>query len=84
VDFNFPKRLPLIYIFDLPLFIGTLRARWIGKRIPRQDVRWIASLLAQLSPEQLRDAFRAGGYSPEAVESYATAVQARIAELSKL
>lgn len=84
VDFNCPARLPLIYIFHFPRFLGVLRSRWIGKHIPRQDVRWVASLLAQLSPEQIRDAFRAAGYPPETVEAFGVALQKRIAELSRL
>jgi hypothetical protein len=84
VDFNFPTHPPFIYIFDLPFFIEKLGGRWIGRHIPRADVKWIGSLLAQLSPEQIRSAFRAAGYSPEDVELYASTVEARIAELKKL
>jgi hypothetical protein len=61
-----------------------LHNRWIGKHIPRTDARWVGNLLAQLSPEQLRDAFRAGGYSPEQAEAYVSVVQARIAALQNL
>ena len=61
-----------------------MEMRWIGKRIPISDVRWIGGLLAQLSPEQIRDAFRAAGYSPEQVQSFAEVVEARIAELNNL
>jgi len=57
---------------------------WVGKHVPRADAKWVGSLLAQLSPEQIRDAFRAAGYSPEQVEAYANAVEARIAQLTKL
>lgn len=57
---------------------------WIGKHIPVSDARCVAGLLAQLSPEQIRDAFRAAGYSPEQVKGFADMVTARIAELNKL
>ena len=57
---------------------------WVGKHIPRADAKWLGSLLAQLSPDQIRDAFRAAGYSQEQVEGYTSAVQARIAQLAKL
>lgn len=40
--------------------------------------------LAQLSPEQIRDAFRPAGYSPEQVQGFAAVVEERIAELNKL
>jgi len=84
VDFNFPTHPPIFYVFNFPLFFGHLRMHWVGKHIPRADAKWIGSLLAQLSPEQIRDAFRAAGYRPQQVEAYADAVQARIAELQSL
>ena len=84
VDFNFPTHLPFLYIFNAPHFFSELHNRSIGKHIPRGDVRWIGSLLAQLTSDQIRDAFRAGGYSRDEIEAYATAVEKRIADLSKL
>ena len=84
VSFNFPTHLPYLYVFRFPLFFSHLRQRWIGHHIPRSDAKWIGSWLARLSPEQIRDAFRAAGYSPEQVEAYATTVEARIAELKRL
>ena len=57
---------------------------WIGKNIPRDDARWIASLLAQLTHRQLVDAFRAGGFPPDAIAIYVTLIENRIAELSAL
>ena len=56
----------------------------ITEHIPRADVKWLGQILAQLSAEQIRDCFRAAGYTPEEVEGYATAVQKRIAELIAL
>ena len=84
VDFAFPRLPPLLYIFALPYYAHEIQVRWVGKHIPRADARWVGSLLAQLSPEQIRDAFRAGGYSPEQVEAYAKVVQHRIEELNRL
>ena len=57
---------------------------WIGKRIPRDDARWIASLLAQLTHQQLVDAFRAGNFPPDVIDMYVTLVESRIAELKAL
>lgn len=85
VDFTVPARADLFYAFIRPgEFKRRQDLRWLGKEVPRSDARWIGGLLAQLSPEQIRDAFRAAGYSPQQVEGFAGVVQERIAELSKL
>lgn len=57
---------------------------WVGKNVPREDVRWMAGLLRQLTPKQIRDAFRAAYYSPEEVEGFSRVVERRIAELSEI
>jgi hypothetical protein len=84
VDFRVPARPALIDLSNPPDFISRLRLRWIGKRVPRTDVRWIARLLAQLSPEQICDAFRAAGYSPQEVEGFTRVIEKRIGQLSEL
>ncbi len=84
VDFNFPTRPPIIFIFALKMYMDLAGPHWIGHHIPRAHVKWIAGLLAQLSPQQIRDAFRAAGYTPEQIEQYSTAVQERIASLTRL
>jgi hypothetical protein len=57
---------------------------WIGRHIPVADARWVAHWLVQLSPQQIGDAFRAAGYSPQEVEGFTRVVQRRIADLTKL
>lgn len=57
---------------------------WIGKNIPRQDARWIGSLLGQLTHQQLVDAFRAGHFPPDQIDAYVEIVESRIHELSTL
>ncbi len=84
VDFDAPARPALVYSIGLTQFIMRLRLRWIGKQVPRADAKWMGQLLAQLSPDQIRDAFRAAGYSPQEVEVVTKVVQSRIAELNKL
>jgi len=85
VDFSTPSRAALIYFFtSFPEFFSRLHMRWIGKHIPRADAKWMGELLARLTPEQIRDAFRAAGYQPQQVEGFAKTVQERIAELNKL
>jgi len=84
VDFNVPTRASLIHIFDPPEYVMRLKLRGIGKRVPRNDVRWVGLLLAHLSPEQIRDAFRAAGYPPEEVEGFSKVVEKRISDLTRL
>jgi len=84
VDFNFPTRPAAIFIFTPREFFSRVGLRWIGKNIPIKDAQWMGQLLAQLSPEQIHDAFRAAGYSPEEVEGFSKVVEGRIAQLNKL
>jgi hypothetical protein len=56
----------------------------VARDIPRADARWLGGLLARLSTEQIRDGFRAAGYTPAEVDGFASVVQRRIAELNQL
>ena len=49
-----------------------------------QDAQWIASLLSQLSDQQLRDAFRAANYTPDQINLLARTVRERTNELQSL
>jgi hypothetical protein len=51
---------------------------------PLEDARWIGSLLARLSDEQLRDAFRAAHYDAATTEGYVKALRGRIDQLTQL
>ena len=51
---------------------------------PRADAKWLGGLLSRLSADQIRDCFRAGGYSPEEIEGFTKAVQDRIKALNQL
>ena len=84
VDLHTPAPASLYFLATPREYFRKLQLRWIGKHIPRADARWMGELLALLTPDQIRDAFRAAGYSPEQVEGFATTVQARIAELEEL
>ena len=69
---NFPEMAKRISLF------------WLGKHIPRTNARWMGQQLARLSPGQIRDAFRASGYSTEEVERLSQVLERRIDELQKL
>ena len=84
VDFNFPTRPAAILIFTPREFISRVQLRWIGRNIPIKDAQWMGQLLAQLSPQQIRDAFRAAGYPSEDVEGFSKVVEGRIAQLNNL
>jgi hypothetical protein len=57
---------------------------WIGQNIPREHARWIGSLLAKLSHQQLVDAFRAGHFPEDQINEYVALVESRISELKEL
>ena len=67
---------------------GLVDFHYGGKRkevfsgITTEQTAWIGGLLARLSDQQIRDAFRAANYSPEQIESLAVATRARIDELT--
>jgi len=84
VDFRTPSRPALIYALWPPRFLRRVRLDGIVHNIPRGDALWIGHLLSNLSPDQIRDAFRAAGYTQEQVDPYTKVVQDRIAELNRL
>ena len=84
VNFATPRRATLLELANPPQYIMRLHLRWIGRNIPRADAKWLAGLLERLSPAQIRDAFRAAGYSPEEVEGFATVLENRIASLNDI
>jgi hypothetical protein len=88
VQFDFhtrPKGLGLFAgIFNPSYYDRQAKKERIMRDIPLAHARWIGSLLAQLSDEQLREAFRAAGYDDATIESYVKAVRRRISQLTQL
>ena len=84
INFNVPAPPKFNTFVDIPELKRRLGLCWLGHHIPLKDVQWVAHLLAQLSPNQIRDAFRAAGYTPEQVEAYSRVVEQRIAQLQQL
>ena len=58
--------------------------RGLMKDLTVSDAIWIGSLLAELSDQQLRDAFRAANYRPDQVDLLTRVVRARTNELLSL
>lgn len=61
-------------------FQGAWREPQLINSVTRDDVRWVCELLARLSPAQLRDAFRAGGFTDAESERYVHRLREKIAE----
>src|SRR5262245_60520051 len=55
--------------------------RGLLKNISVQDAEWIATLLSQLSDQQVRDAFRAANYSPQQIDLLSRTVKERTDQL---
>jgi hypothetical protein len=84
VDFATPARPKWVFLVNPKEYLSRVHLEHLGKNVPRADARWIGQLLARLSPGQIHDAFRAGGYSPQEIAAFTKIVQARIAALSDL
>lgn len=84
VDFAVPARPALIVLVNPHEFFSRLRLRWIGRRIPRDDARWMGEMLGQLSDQQIHDAFRAAGYSGAELDGFISVLEQRISELKAL
>lgn len=88
VDFGTPAPPSGVLFKSMGMMAGEYFKRqgfeWIGHDIPREDARWIGSLLGQLSQQQLAEAFRAGNFPPEAIQGYVTVLEQRITALNAL
>jgi hypothetical protein len=84
VTFYVPSRPALDHYAQIPSLRRSLGLRWIGRNIPKADARWMGDQLAKLSPQQIRDAFRAAQYPAPDVEAFSRVVEERIAELRSL
>ncbi|MDD5544105.1 MAG: hypothetical protein PHX83_13120 [Acidobacteriia bacterium] len=84
VNFVMHSRPFVLSVVNTPNYVRRTRWEDIAKNIPRADARWLGARLAQLSDDQIRDCFRAAGYSPDEVEGYTMVVKQRIAQLNEL
>lgn len=87
VEFDYdtrPKRLGHFSVLHPRYYRGEVNKEKAMRGIPIEHARWIGSLLAQLSDEQLRDAFRAANYSENVTNSYVSALRERIGQLTQL
>jgi hypothetical protein len=84
VDFVMHSRPPLIAAVNIPNYEKRTHMQDVTKHVPRADAKWLGQRLSQLTEQQIRDCFRAGGYIQEEVEGYAAVIQNRIAALNAL
>lgn len=84
VSFSSPARPGPIILFNPKEYFSRVHEEWIGRRIPRADARWMGELLGRLSDIQIRDAFRAAGYSSIEIDDFAKVMEARIQALRNL
>lgn len=84
VDFVMHSRPFALTIVNVHNYRTYTHMEQIAKHIPLADARWIADRLAQLSEQQLRDAFSAAGYSSAEVDDYVKTMQRRIGAIRAL
>jgi hypothetical protein len=84
IDFDTPARPRWVYWVNPKEYLSRVRLEHIGKGVPRADAKWLGQLMTRLSPEQLHDAFRAGGYSQEEIDAFSRILQNRISVLTDL
>jgi hypothetical protein len=84
VDFVLHSRPMFLAAFNVPNYIERTAMQDVTKHIPREHAKWLGQRLGQLTPEQIRDCFRAGGYTKEEVEGYSRVVEKRIVALNAL
>jgi hypothetical protein len=79
-----PTGLGTLTVLYPPYYLGQVKKEKSMRGIPVEHARWIGSYLAQLTDEQLRDAFRAAGYDGETMNGYVTSLRQRINQLMEL
>jgi hypothetical protein len=84
IDFVLHSRPFVLSAINVPNYRDRTRMEQITKHIPRADATWLGHRLSRLSEKQIRDGFRAGGYTPEEVDVYTHAMRKRIADLAAL
>jgi len=84
IDFVLHSRPFFLSALNVHNYRDRTRMELITKQIPRADAKWLGQRLSMLSEEQIRDGFRAGGYTHEEVEVYTRTMRKRIGELHAL
>jgi hypothetical protein len=84
IDFVLHSRPFLLSAINVHNYRDRTRMEEVTKHIPRADAKWLGRRLSMLSRKQIRDGFRAGGYTQEQIELYTQVMRKRIAKLRAL
>jgi hypothetical protein len=84
VDFQVPARPSFVRLVSPKAYFARIHLEHLGRNVPRADAKWLGQLVAQLTPAQIQDAFRAAGYSPQETQAFARLLEDRIALLAGL
>jgi hypothetical protein len=87
VEFDYdtrPTKLGMLSAVYPPYYRGQVKKEKSMRKIPVEHARWIGSLLAQLTDDQLRTAFTVAGYDPFTTSSYVNTLRTRITQLTQL
>jgi hypothetical protein len=87
VEFDYdtrPTKLGMLSAVYPPYYRGQVKKEKSMRKIPVEHARWIGSLLAQLTDDQLRTAFTVAGYDPSTTSSYVNTLRTRITQLTQL
>ena len=68
VDFVMHSRPPLLAAINIPNYEKRTHMQDVTKHIPRADAKWLGERLSQLTEQQIRDCFRASGYTQEEID----------------
>lgn len=84
IDFVLHSRPFFLSALNVSNYRDRTRMEQVAKHIPRADAKWLGDRLSMLSEAQIRDGFRAGGYTQRDIVIYTKAMRRRIAELGAL
>lgn len=87
VEFDYdtrPTGFGVVSILKPDYYFGEVKKEKDMRGIPVEHARWIGRLLAQLSDDQLHDAFRAARYDARIAAGFVTALRQRINQLRQL
>jgi hypothetical protein len=84
IDFVLHSRPFFLSAVNVGNYRDRTRMEQVAKHIPRADAKWLGRRLSMLSERQIRDAFRAAGYTHGDVDTYTRALRDRIAALGAL